>query len=446
MPSQQQPHALDDFATTQREAPFTTHCRSCRQNMILSADEHPAVLSEPIVHLLESNCPPSDSESDIITAAISERAYLLEALDTQISALDATIRSLQELRKARSKELNSLRAVKSKMRTFPAEILYRIFEECVDGIINHLSYEGFRMLNPTSVVPSLRNAWSIPWSLAAVCRRWRDIAISYDKLWSFVRCLLNQPSEQIPYLTEKARSRITLQLERSSSHPLSLLVSWLQFEEPSDDSNLADLLSESSRWENVYLWISRFPVRVNRERLTPSMRALHIIGHLNEDTRLIFPGPFGSPITFPRLHHLSMSVHAESIDFLSKITAPGLLTFRMILIDLQNQWPLLSCISRFLQRSECPLEVFELQFSSYHRKGINYRHFLNTIPTKTRELALQFGTTGNVQVFKELTTRHDLLPGLESLTLYGQIPSNMLRSEQLHTARPALKICLPDML
>lgn len=420
---------------------FTTYCRVCKQSTV-SVKERPKPLSPAIISLLETNQTPSEPESHLLADAISERTLLLRELDTEISYLSAKLTALQELREVRAEEIRSLRAVGCPIRMFPAEILREIFAICtsnmaVDMMGREMDVERVYQYSD-STKPSPRDPWRTPWTLAAVCSRWRYIAISFAELWSFVSCVYRQPLKNMRsdnHMADPRYTRISLHLSRSLPYPLSFLGKL--------EDHISELISISSRLEHLYLWIS--DTWNTAAHLETSVRTLRRVGPLDYDSHAHLP-PIPKHehwVTFPRILSLSLSypVTSDPIDTSSSvftlIATPSIVSIKIVKCHLQYE---VSCISEFFQRSSCPLETLELYDASKDMDA-NYLPIIHALPATTmRQMTLQLPDRGHAQILAQLTQRPDLLPGLVSLVLYGERPSQMDRLLFLRSARPALDV------
>lgn len=98
-------------------------------------------------------------------------------------------------------------------------------------------------------------AQDFPWAVGQVCRRWRDVFISYPPLWI---SLSLQPRRRASaaYLAEMNR-RTIIYLERSGQLPLTVCIS-LSYDfsdTPVPAMVLGTLVSCSTRWKNLTLTI-----------------------------------------------------------------------------------------------------------------------------------------------------------------------------------------------
>ncbi|KAG5649195.1 hypothetical protein H0H81_005484, partial [Sphagnurus paluster] len=123
-------------------------------------------------HLFQTNNPPSDPE-------LQQIARLLHNVNVELSKFNsqdldqafqiAVFDPLEHLR-------NALQGSVSPIRQLNGEILRRIFSECL----------------PSSLINEKRIFWNFlderesPWTLTRVSRRWREIILTDQRLWSSI--------------------------------------------------------------------------------------------------------------------------------------------------------------------------------------------------------------------------------------------------------------------
>ncbi|KAJ7689314.1 hypothetical protein B0H17DRAFT_937479, partial [Mycena rosella] len=120
-----------------------------------------------LIHLLESNDPPFDSDTLSIRQIISGRQAHLAALDAQLNALR---NEMDRLSAERDKTVECIRhhtAVISPIRRLPPELLCEIFAATLPGT---------RRVGTTTVNCP-------PWRLAHICSPWRAVAVADPFLW-----------------------------------------------------------------------------------------------------------------------------------------------------------------------------------------------------------------------------------------------------------------------
>ncbi|KAJ7055768.1 hypothetical protein C8F01DRAFT_1157635 [Mycena amicta] len=185
-----------------------------------------------------------------------------------------------------------------RIHTLPFEILAEIFEFC---------------LPPH---PSLPNPATAPLLVAQICQRWREIALSSPRLWSFISLAVKKPEPgKIPRYGGVAHT--DLWLLRAAERRLSIAV---HIETPLRlSSNILEALAaRCARWENVVLCITQADLLAMliliQDLLLPALHtiALDIVDSPRQDiTKYTFPF-----LMAPRLSVVRLS--RSFIGFLSK--------------------------------------------------------------------------------------------------------------------------------
>jgi hypothetical protein len=149
-----------------------------------------------------------------------------------------------------------------------------------------------------------------------VCQRWRDIALAYPRLWTFVRFFLdetdNRPSLEL--------DQLKLYLERSNMLPLHVeLRVWYYSEKQwklEDSDFLRTLFSTSARWHTLWFWTDHEPDNF----LTPlygeltNLRYLKVeYGSLNRYKDFSLRSVLGE---IPTLQHLDVqNINLDLVDW-----------------------------------------------------------------------------------------------------------------------------------
>ncbi|KAJ7741139.1 hypothetical protein B0H16DRAFT_1694156 [Mycena metata] len=179
--------------------------------------------SPDLTSLLKNNEAPSDSQIPAILDIVSTGQGRLNALDTQIYALQATLTQLVRERRETAELVRRQRAIISAVRRVPPELLCDIFAWSVSG-----RSEGYRAQTRA------------PWHLGHICRSWRQIAVSYLFLWT-----------NITIGDDTTRSGLEAQLVRSANAPLT--IHWFGFEKGKNPGWLDLVLPHCDRWRSLYL-------------------------------------------------------------------------------------------------------------------------------------------------------------------------------------------------
>ncbi|KAJ7062736.1 hypothetical protein C8F01DRAFT_103506 [Mycena amicta] len=130
-----------------------------------------------VSHLLTSNSPPTDAQTQLLHELISAGQADTQRLDDEYAKAEATLKSLAEQRTKNTTHVVALRRVLSALRQFPSELIAHIFVLCV---------EQYRLAGGNFVSYHRR---SPPMVLAWVCSRWRAIALDTPRIWDVLRLI-----------------------------------------------------------------------------------------------------------------------------------------------------------------------------------------------------------------------------------------------------------------
>ncbi|KAF9023475.1 hypothetical protein BDZ89DRAFT_156475 [Hymenopellis radicata] len=204
---------------------------------------HELEMSTLLHNLRTSNGPATDQESSHI------QHNILPNIDTDISSINAKIRSLQDVIASLQQERDALETVReryrgliSPCRGIPPElweqILFYVHED------EQMDDEDFTVSHPTCSI----------WDMAKVCQTWRVVAVSLHSCWTKLR--LEFPEEG---RTEREVWALEVALQRSGQHPLDImLISRSGYNLPDFDPSfrnrmLAMVHAESHRWRDADL-------------------------------------------------------------------------------------------------------------------------------------------------------------------------------------------------
>ncbi|KAJ7154114.1 hypothetical protein C8R46DRAFT_1356869 [Mycena filopes] len=201
-----------------------------------------------LAHLLQSNEPPSNAESNLLAGYTDELA-------SQIALVDEAMAFLARRRIDLLQSAEVVQVIRSPIRRLPPEILGEIFGFAVSAAFT----------SPQSL-PVTRDA---PWLLTRICHRWSAVALTTSAVWSMVFVDLDR-------LGQRGMVPLTkLFLERSRNASLSVNVSQESF--TTSDLVLDVVMTSSDRWTAVDFYI--------RVPLMKQLVALH--GRLSSLTTLI---------------------------------------------------------------------------------------------------------------------------------------------------------------
>ncbi|KAK0240989.1 hypothetical protein EDD85DRAFT_992307 [Armillaria nabsnona] len=223
--------------------------------------------------LSHSNDAPSPGEESALLAMISSCDSQLQSLELEESVLQTLFHDLKAQMKFLSHEMGTLRQqrgriseairesrrILSPVRRLPSEILYRIFLDTID----------FPNFHPTE---------SSLWSITGVSKRWRDVALTSPKLWSFVNIsITDEAFDDLAYIRQ-----LGLQLHRAIKYPLSVSICDIDAESSYDEippQLIAILFSFASSIRELHLYLPSVLLSdLTRLQLSsPSLESLVII-------------------------------------------------------------------------------------------------------------------------------------------------------------------------
>ncbi|EDR03261.1 uncharacterized protein LACBIDRAFT_295306 [Laccaria bicolor S238N-H82] len=136
------------------------------------------------------------------------------------------------------------------IQRLPAEILTEIFTYCVCDVTRP---------PPKEVDSILRE----PWTVSQTCQYWRNIVLSFPKLWSYIHLDLSEIQEKDVILKTNFPEMLALWMSRSG-FKTPLHITFHDFAVPTDDIRLrsisrnlmSTLVSRSNRWAEVSLCVS----------------------------------------------------------------------------------------------------------------------------------------------------------------------------------------------
>ncbi|KAJ7788777.1 hypothetical protein B0H14DRAFT_2472407, partial [Mycena olivaceomarginata] len=117
--------------------------------------------------ILETNDPPLDTQIPLLRDLLSNRRARMAALDAKIALFRSLLARLLEEKAELNVEIGMHEGGLSLLRCMPTEILSHIFK--------------------FSLPPHQTDAEHAPWTVSAVCARWRTIVMSQSSFWTSIR-------------------------------------------------------------------------------------------------------------------------------------------------------------------------------------------------------------------------------------------------------------------
>ena len=147
---------------------------------------HLARINDPPVMmraLLESNGTPKPEQREEIRLMLGAARLDMDQLSESIDVLQLTLDQLKSHRATHLSLLESYQAIISPCRCLPPEVLTRIFMETIECPSLDHDFPRHGSLDVTQG----------PWPLSQVSRSWREIALCYPQLWSFIAVRWEDP-------------------------------------------------------------------------------------------------------------------------------------------------------------------------------------------------------------------------------------------------------------
>ncbi|KAK0237739.1 hypothetical protein EDD85DRAFT_1022951 [Armillaria nabsnona] len=215
----------------------------------------PSALNSQISGILRATCPFLDTDRDWILQNIEDLQQQISVYDTLLDRIDEVRSEMQRRRDVVHKSMAAYSSALAPIRRLPIDVLRTVFRE-----IQFLQWwDG----NPRTYLPGW-SGWNLkeppaldflqgPWALSHVCGAWRDIVLSYPRLWSYIVLHFRTIHQMEPDTVLALKAMIS----RSAQHPLDIV-----FELDGDHNEyaavptLSVVLGESYRWRSMHLGIS----------------------------------------------------------------------------------------------------------------------------------------------------------------------------------------------
>jgi hypothetical protein len=198
-----------------------------------------------VEYFLRNNDILSPSQKASIGTALDEEVAQQAKLDEAISSVSQLLDNLTSMRAQSAKKIERYRGVLHPIRRMPVDMLGEIFLTFIDEhpiVPDHIF--GY---DPIVVPPALQ----MPWTLSKVSALWRETVLNLPKLWSQFIIILTAKD-----VNNRGRSGpsnlVKLQLQRSGTHPLSVVISsTVIFWTP--PPHLQGVLFQCHRWKRLYI-------------------------------------------------------------------------------------------------------------------------------------------------------------------------------------------------
>ncbi|KAL0950003.1 hypothetical protein HGRIS_010013 [Hohenbuehelia grisea] len=248
--------------------------------MSTASTPSPNPASSPFSHVLGTAYIPTDEEISAIEAFIQQPLEEISRIEKEVARLQRRIFNLRVTKQELKKNVQAHRALTSRSRRLPADVLAEIFTHCL----------------PTT--PKCRTH-KAPLLLGQICRTWRETSRSTPRLWSSIHITVPEtvhPSEYNKVVHDRC-SGIRAWLDLSGHLPLSITLrapasNAVNSEVTLPVNHFLRVISEfSCRWKDVHLELPYNSLSILQCLPFPSeglpyLEEFHLVENLTLDQRL----------------------------------------------------------------------------------------------------------------------------------------------------------------
>lgn len=363
-------------------------------------------LPPPLVRPTQ-NQPSSDVEIQISQSILVQSDSTMAQINVEMNRLRPAGLALQQLQRQHNFAMSSLRHI-------PNEILAEIMKEVMPGY------------DPKMPLQSMRTACT----LASVCSRWRDTAISTPQLWTVIEGH-NRCRDRV-----SCASLMQMSLSRSGDLTITVRIGCLTGSTVNDEllpivvphiHRIGQLVVSSTLMENAVILCLPMP-RLRKLALShfTAMNLIRVFEEcpLLEDVQVTIFGDIHEFLSVPPggviMHHLqqlTLSYENDPTAFIDLLTTPNLLEFSTGTPEPGTRWPEERFLV-FLHRSKASLKKLHLGFSLNSTSG-KWHKIIDSMPHLNEVL---FDETDDVllEMYEKLTFRvgsSTSLPSLKTLVI-----------------------------
>ncbi|KAK7024946.1 hypothetical protein R3P38DRAFT_1054996 [Favolaschia claudopus] len=207
-----------------------------------SLDPSPVDANAALDDVLGTNNPPNELNLAAVRGLVSQSSLLRATMNARLSSLKAETEKILEDRKALDAQIRRYQGALSPLRRYPTELLSLIFTFAVHPMDYESDLEDFGLMG-------MRMR---PWTLAAVCGRWRNIVLSQSNLWAFL-CLDFQDFSRGSHIHRSwVVPMVEAHLNRSRNESLVVIFRMTQIRLSETEQRVLELIApHSHRWERI---------------------------------------------------------------------------------------------------------------------------------------------------------------------------------------------------
>ncbi|KAK7464097.1 hypothetical protein VKT23_006258 [Stygiomarasmius scandens] len=314
-------------------------CRNCQVDLkqvgteTFSLPEH-----IPLDSFLTSNLPPSHGDSTSMRNSLADAQRQLESIEHQLQLLQERRLYLERTKEKLSQYIIEQKVVLHPIRSFPAEMLAKIFKFAVEDASASWYNDTHQLWHNDSL--SIKG---VRWVIGYVCRRWRDLSLNTPRLWTSIQLHLNHIGRG------RAISLLLgVSLQRSQQLPLNIgLYALRNDRELETNSLLMTLLPFASRWHRLYLRMDLKDIekcfRCVEPFLSVTLEALEIRGFVEDNND--GDGPLQAQVSVCNVFQNAKALRTVVLHWLdlgtikfplSSITSLEVVSENIPLLDLQS--------------------------------------------------------------------------------------------------------------
>ncbi|KAK0452583.1 hypothetical protein EV421DRAFT_913383 [Armillaria borealis] len=214
----------------------------------------PNALNSQVSGILRATRPLLDTDRSWILQNIEDLQQQISVYDALLDRIDEVRLEMQRRRDTVHKSMAAYSSTLAPIRRLPIDALRTVFREIQflqwwDGNSRTYTLPGQWSWKEPPVLDFLQG----PWALSHVCGAWRDIVLSYPRLWSYIVLHFRTIHPMEPDIVLALKAMIS----RSAQHPLDIVFKLDgNHNEYAAVPALSVILEESYRWRSMHLQIS----------------------------------------------------------------------------------------------------------------------------------------------------------------------------------------------
>ncbi|KAK0220332.1 hypothetical protein IW262DRAFT_1494422 [Armillaria fumosa] len=261
----------------------------------------PDVLNNHIPAFLRATRPFLETDRDKIISNIEDLQRQASVYGTLLNRIDEIRSEVQSRHDAVHKAMVVYSSTLAPVRRLPVDVLRTVFREI------QVSEWRTTPLLPLSQTLDFSQG---PWTLSHVCGAWRDVVLSYPRLWSHIILRFRSTLRVVNLAEVYSRTLVAFEamILRSEQCPLDIVFGLaMDYDKGMAEKVFAMIVEESHRWRTVKLLIPSYlleRLEVVRRRI-PCLESLTL--HTSQNNGVELPADIQSFFAdAPRLQHITL--------------------------------------------------------------------------------------------------------------------------------------------